>query len=145
MKKCFKCGSEKEKSEFYRHKCMSDGLLGKCKSCTKIDVQDNRSKRRSYYNEYDRARQHKGYAARRKWAIKNKGVLKAHRAMYKAIDSGELVRKPCEVCGDVKSKGHHENYSKPLEVVWLCQTHHHRRHAELKSEGVDIYKTVPKF
>src|SRR6185503_3397955 len=144
MKKCFKCGAEKETSEFYRHPQMGDGLLGKCKSCTRIDVQANRSKRRYYYNEYDRARAKRGYPARRRWSIKNKGVLKAHRIMRKAIADGELIRKPCEICGDIKSKGHHENYSKPLEVVWLCQTHHHRRHAELKELGIDIYKTVPK-
>jgi hypothetical protein len=38
MKKCFKCGITKELSDFYKHNKMKDGLLGKCKDCTKSDV-----------------------------------------------------------------------------------------------------------
>jgi hypothetical protein len=37
-KKCFKCGITKELNDFYKHKMMSDGHLGKCKSCTKKDT-----------------------------------------------------------------------------------------------------------
>jgi hypothetical protein len=41
MKKCFKCGIEKELDEFYKHPKMADGHLNKCKDCNKKDVKDN--------------------------------------------------------------------------------------------------------
>jgi ribosomal protein S27AE len=45
-----------------------------------------------------------------------------------------LVRMPCIRCGEAKSVAHHEDYDKPLEVMWLCQPCHKQRHKELKSE-----------
>jgi hypothetical protein len=36
-KVCFKCGNEKELTQYYKHKAMADGHLGKCKECTKKD------------------------------------------------------------------------------------------------------------
>lgn len=45
-----------------------------------------------------------------------------------AVRSGAMVRKPCEVCGEPKTEAHHEDYSKPLEVMWLCHVHHRKQH-----------------
>lgn len=45
-----------------------------------------------------------------------------------AVKSGKLKRKPCEVCGKKRTEGHHDDYSKPLVVVWLCRKHHVERH-----------------
>jgi len=57
-----------------------------------------------------------------------------------ALRDGKVVKRPCEVCGDPKSQGHHEDYSKPLDVVWLCTVHHGARHSHLNTSkilGVD--------
>lgn len=32
--------------------------------------------------------------------------------------------KPCELCGEVNTEAHHEDYSRPLAVQWLCHSHH---------------------
>lgn len=52
----------------------------------------------------------------------------ARIALNVAVSKGKVTRDPCEVCGDRDTHGHHEDYSRPLEVVWLCQAHHGERH-----------------
>ena len=52
-----------------------------------------------------------------------------HRSVHKAIKTGQLVRMPCEVCGS-KAEAHHPDYSKPLNVMWLCRKHHSEWHKE---------------
>lgn len=68
----------------------------------------------------------------RSYGLKSREKFKdRHESRYifrKAVMSGKIKRLPCEVCGDKKSQGHHEDYSKPLEVIWLCRTHHEDRH-----------------
>ena len=55
---------------------------------------------------------------------------KARRLVRSAIDSGRLVRQPCEVCQSLPTHGHHDDYSKPLAVRWLCPKHHREHHAK---------------
>ncbi len=47
----------------------------------------------------------------------------AHIAIGNALRDGKLIRQTCEVCGE-RSQAHHDDYSKPLEVRWLCAKHH---------------------
>jgi len=39
------------------------------------------------------------------------------------VKRGKLKRQPCP-CGEINSQMHHEDYSKPLEVIWLCRQCH---------------------
>lgn len=67
------------------------------------------------------------------WTKRNKHKLRAHKAVWKALKSGALNRLPCARCGCNNAHAHHEDYSKPLEVMWLCRKHHMERHRELDS------------
>ena len=49
-----------------------------------------------------------------------------------AIAKGILARQPCEKCGAVKTRGHHDDYNKPLEIRWLCAKHHYEWHKHNK-------------
>lgn len=56
----------------------------------------------------------------------------ARLLLQSEVIKGNIKRKPCEVCGILPTEGHHEDYSKPLEVRWLCKSHHMKLHHKLK-------------
>jgi len=56
--------------------------------------------------------------------------IKARRILNYGVRWGYIKRLPCSVCGDPKSEGHHEDYDKPKEVIWLCMKHHRELHAK---------------
>ena len=59
-----------------------------------------------------------------------KEVKKRARTIYKtALRRGKLVRTPCHICGATEVEGHHPDYSRPLDVVWLCKKHHQEIHS----------------
>jgi hypothetical protein len=130
MKPCIRCGESKPISEFYVHKMMADGHLNKCKSCCRSDATANRVRHLDRYRQYDRER---FSTLRRRMSVEKQRISyrtkypekrAAHVATGNAIRSGKLVKGPCEVCGSLVVDAHHDDYSKPLEVRWLCRVHH---------------------
>jgi len=48
--------------------------------------------------------------------------------VHTALRQGKLIRQPCEICGAIKVDAHHDDYSRPLNVRWLCRSHHRLHH-----------------
>lgn len=54
----------------------------------------------------------------------------AYRIVRLALKSGELVRPSgCSDCPPVQAH-HHLGYDHPLDIVWLCASHHGNAHRE---------------
>lgn len=90
------------------------------------------------------------YESTKKWRLNNPVQFSANRKVYEAKRSGKLIQSPCEICGDVKSEAHHEDYTKPLDVMWLCKTHHFevdqkRRQKNLSPRGEDTVSKCAKI
>ena len=77
------------------------------------------------------------------WRRANPSRYRAHLAVQRALKSGALVKLPCEVCADTNVDGHHDDYSKPLDVRWLCRQHHVRLHATGVEDMFPEAKTDP--
>ena len=117
---------------------MASGVLGKCKTCTKRDVFERISQLKNnpewIAKERERCRikqakyREMGVACkttketRIRWAKNNPHKIKAHKDANNAVLSGKIQKlsicQSCGASGDIEM--HHEDYSRPLDVVWLC-------------------------
>lgn len=52
----------------------------------------------------------------------------ARDKVNKALVKGKIKKKKCEWCGNKYSEAHHSDYSKPLDVIWLCKRCHGQAH-----------------
>ena len=68
-------------------------------------------------------------ASEKKYRLRNPEKVAARAKVRAAIKRGELTRQPCEVCGKEEVEAHHDDYSRPLDVRWLCAEHHNAEHA----------------
>ena len=65
----------------------------------------------------------------RKYYKNNLEKVRAHATIRRAVVKGKLKKLSCAICKLVgNSHGHHSDYSKPLEVIWLCPLHHKQIH-----------------
>lgn len=132
---CGTCGKDKDVSMFY------ESNRWKCKECVKAGVSANYAARREQYAEYerkrfmDRDRRAKAVEYQRRRRALNREKYVANSAVGSAIRDGRIVRLPCEVCGSLKSEAHiHDDYSRPLDVRWLCRKHHLEIHGKVAYE-----------
>ena len=142
MKTCFKCKETKTTDDFYKHKRMLDGLLGKCKQCAKTDSTRHRNNNIEEVRAYDRARGGRRTAEdlqiyRKATPIANR----AHALVGSALKRGSLDRMPCEICGNPQVHAHHDDYAMPLNVRWLCPMHHHQWHRD-NGEAANKYADI---
>jgi 1,4-alpha-glucan branching enzyme len=83
--------------------------------------------------EWEKKHPEKILASKRKWIENNPAARKAHLAVREALRTGKLKKQSCS-CGSLKSHAHHDDYDKPLEVIWLCPQCHKTLHKELKKK-----------
>ncbi len=84
-----------------------------------------------YVQAWQRDNPEKMREYRRRWREKNKQKIRAHKIVGNEVRRGRLTPGSCDCCGSTDTKAHHEDYNKPLEVVWVCATRHgelHRKH-----------------
>jgi len=63
---------------------------------------------------------------------------KAQAKLASLIRSGKLIPEPCFQCEAITNiEGHHSDYNKPEEIVWLCKSCHRKHHNKLKDLNLE--------
>jgi len=118
---------------------MADGHLNKCKGCTKRDVKKRYDSEPEKIAAYERkraadpARKEKALGYQRVRRAKYPEKDRARRMVTYHVRVGNLTKRPCEICKDPESQAHHHDYSKTLDVQWLCAACHSAEHRGLVS------------
>ncbi len=143
---CRKCGQRKNAAEFW-------GSFKRCKDCINKRTATPGARRAhgAICNRHsERHRESLRAAGRRyyrhntermnEYASKQTTTLKgiARQALQKAVQNGEIAKpSKCEKCNGefplFKIHGHHPDYTKPLEVIWLCSICHGLEHRQEKA------------
>ncbi len=112
---CPICKKDKPKCDYHKNKRNPRGIHSYCKECRSL-------LRRGTKRE-------KGNPLRsQKWRDKNKHKARVEAKARWAFKKGLIEKRPCKVCGGLISEMHHPDYSKPHEVIWLCDYHHSMIH-----------------
>ena len=143
---CNKCEKILPVTDF--HKCPKQGRSKQCKKCRceqnrkrykskkeKILKQQRKryqSKRESILERHRRYCQtEEGKKSRREISKRarerNPDRQRVYARVKYAIQTGRLKREPCK-CGEESVEAHHEDYSYPLDVAWLCKKCHAALH-----------------
>lgn len=126
---CGCCKLSKPASDFWKDQSRGNGLCSNCKNCMNLKNRERYQRNKDKYRPRiaKSARKYSTIRSRQNWK-KFPEKIKAHNILHYWIKNGKVVKLPCRDCGNKKSEGHHPDYSKPLEVIWLCSLHHKAEH-----------------
>ena len=141
-KKCGTCKKVKKVSLFTKNKSSKDGYKYNCIKCCKIvfrkwmlekhsdeEYMQKLSRKKcesinTILNKKDENFKLKIYLRTVKFKKNNPEKCRSWWIVNNAVRYGKISKQPCEVCGSVRVEAHHEDYSKPLLIKWLCHRHH---------------------
>lgn len=161
--RCRDCKADKPVAEFYASNKSS------CKECVRERARAYRAANLDRVMEYDRNRPNHAQRVEKNkerykrvtanpetraayfknaklWQMRNLPKRKAHMLVGNALRDGRLIRQPCERCGASENiHAHHEDYSKPLDVNWLCMPCHAQRHREINEERRQTWPSLKRM
>lgn len=127
-KKCIRCGNMR--SDYTKNRKSCDRCLEQTSEYQKQRLEKTKEHRTVRAREYRKTAKGKLIASTtqtKQYAKFPKKII-ARVLVHRAKKNGKIKELPCKVCRNLKVEAHHADYSKPLEVVWFCKSHHVEAH-----------------
>lgn len=88
----------------------------------------------------------KHLATTKEYEKHNREKISAQRKVRKAVLSGKLIRPShCQICNiEAKVHGHHEDYNRPFDVIWMCSKCHLYHHQKYRFHRERLNEETPK-
>lgn len=129
-KKYYTENREKLREYYKNHK---DRILAQGKEWRKNNP-DHNEKQRVYYKQWyalkGRRRTEEAYNKAVEWMKSNPEKCKARHQLQYQVTLGKII-KPlnCQICNATgRLSGHHHDYNKPYDIIWICSSCHKRIH-----------------
>ena len=165
-RKCYVCKKVKLLIDFAENKSKPLGKDYICRPCSRSKAQEYTSSPQGRVTQKQYRESPRGLAIRKKWKQSTKGQISQQQAKKRynekypekrscraifnsAIRHGKIKRGTTCILADENCKGqiqgHHRDYSKPFDVVWLCDYHHRQeRWGQLTDNQIQLLsKTLP--
>ena len=133
-KRCPDCAQTKPTEEFHKNRSGPGGRESYCKICRNKRSRDFKNKNKDLISAGDKAWRESERGRETKRALqegyrrRHPEKIRAHNILNTALRDGKISKDPCFFCGTEKVQGHHHDYSKPLDVTWLCSQCHSKFH-----------------
>jgi hypothetical protein len=139
---CRTCGQTKPPEDFYHDRRAASGRQASCKECQKQRAaawqRAHPDRHRAHVSSWkashpDQVRHYDGLARSRRDQVARdfaRLVVRVASTTRRAVEAGLLVRPDrCSSCdrSDVALDAVHEDYERPLDVLWLCRRCHYSR------------------
>jgi hypothetical protein len=161
MLTCSRCKQEKDEDDFYSNRSSPTGRSQWCRRCFNEYMKKRRAENpgmksaegkkyrlkypgRSTINNKKYLKSHpaKRREKKKRYKLRHPEKDKAREAIHRAVRYNKIDKpKTCSMLSaECKGKidGHHSDYSKPLDVIWVCDYHHkklHRLHVSTDQAG----------
>lgn len=139
---CKECRNERNRSNYPK---IATSLSEKRKIKYARDKDSKKEKARERYwknrdSLLEKARERSSYGKSKynqEYRIRNKDKFAVRQAVSRALKNGKLTKADsCQICGFQESlQAHHQDYSQPLMVIWLCIPCHKKVHSKYFNKG----------
>lgn len=128
-KEYYQRNKEKKLAYQAQYKKKNKENISRKEAIKRLNDESRFEKNNKKHYEWSKNKRHHINEWQRQWYQKNKEKRRAHVVLHRALRAGKVMRpENCSECKkNCKPDGHHEDYSKPLDVIWICRACHSRK------------------